>query len=124
KNAISFFEKLEKKEKIDNEFVSDFSQFCIYVSNMRLTIQSAINTTNDLNKEGHDIPVIFKPEDIILLDRLLQVLYDNYRHLVEFDEFDKSENFLTSSKFFTAHNSLLNGDIDILKNDYEISVKF
>lgn len=94
KQALFFFEKLDKKEKIDDEFVSDFSQFCIYVSNMRLTIQSSITITNELNQQGFDdTPMIFKSEDLILLDRLLQVLYDNYRNLVEFGTMDKSDNF-------------------------------
>src|SRR5690606_38711374 len=98
--ALEFLKKLENKQKIDDEFISDFSQFCIYVSNMRNTVQMCINEVIDLNKEENEYTEVFKTEDLILLDRLLQVLYDNYRCLVEFDTFDKSKNFLLDSTFF------------------------
>lgn len=120
--AIEFLKKIAEKEIIDSVFIADFSQFCIYVSNMRHTVQSIITEVEDFNKNGDDYPIIFNTNDLIILDRLLQILYDNYRCLVEFDTIDRSTNFLHCTNFFS--DSLRIGSADILKNDYEISVKF
>src|SRR3546814_269721 len=117
--AIEFLKKLENKDIMDSEFISDFTQFCIYVSNMRHTMQACINATNDLNQKQFQVPIIFSSNDLILIDNVLEILYRVYKELVEYDVLDRNTNILMSSDGISS----LALPMEIIKNNYEIDLQ-
>lgn len=126
--ALFYLKKLEEQEQIDTDFITNFSQFCVYVSNIRQSIQMGIHATEEINEEfgktEYEVPIIFNSDDLKLVDYLLEVLYDVNRDLMESNNIDKSTNFLHSHKFFEKVSPLRSGPAKLIHNNYEISLKF
>lgn len=114
--AIKLLKKLEQKMNMDDKFIQDYSQFCIYVSAIRHKIHTNMTWTEKWNKENNEKdPFVFSSQDLILIDRLLNLLYDIYKKI---DKLDKDVNVL----FVFAEE--FSGSIDLRSSNYEITITF